>query len=299
MTQQQHDQWQRERLLEALDAHRRGIGDAPVLRKWSAYPGDAVGSDDGQKPDEPMAFVISTDEVDRHGDVIAADGWNLEAYRKNPVFLWAHDYARPVIGKAVDIWKEPHRLMAKIQFAPTEFAQEVAGLYETGYQRGVSVGFKPIKYEERRHEKTGAFLGIRFLEQELLEASAVPVPANRNALRRALEHAPRLREYLGGFEDQRGPWSGIEARRGSLEGSDPIIAGNTALEAVWPQISAQVDDLAKLLGELAEMVDEVQLTLPQGFSPGGFSPSGGSSRLEVDQVLSALRDARAPMVHPR
>ncbi|MCH7714345.1 MAG: hypothetical protein IIC99_12065, partial [Chloroflexi bacterium] len=116
---------------------------------------------------------------------------------------------------------------------------------------------------------------------------------------RALEHAPRLRGYMGGFEDQTGPWSGIEPRRGSLDGPDPIMAGNTSLEAVWPQILAQVDDLAKLIGELAEMMDGVQSALPRGFGPGGFSPSGGSSRLEVDQVLSALRDAGAPVVHPK
>ena len=249
MTQQQHDQWQRERLLEALDAHRRGIGDAPVLRKWSAYPGDAVGPDDGQKPDEPMAFVISTDEVDRHGDVIAADGWNLEAYRKNPVFLWAHDYARPVIGKAVDIWKEPHRLMAKIQFAPTEFAQEVAGLHETGYQRGVSVGFKPIRYEERRDEKTGAFLGIRFLEQEVLEVSAVPVPANRNALRRS---------------------------------GQPDLS---ALPALWPVLESQVDELAKLAGEIADTVAELENTAKG-------APTPGQAADLAPDIISVLRSGR-------
>ena len=112
------------------------------------------------------------------------------------MFLWAHDYARPVIGRAVDLRAEAHRLIAQVEFAPTDFAQEVAKLYRSGFQRGVSVGFKPLRYEERRHEKTGAFLGIRFLEQELLETSAVPVPANRDALRRALDETPRLAEYL-------------------------------------------------------------------------------------------------------
>ena len=184
--------WERERLLEALDAHTRGLGDAPLLHKWTESRAD-FSKGEG---DLSMSFVISTDEVDRHGDVIQAQGWQLDAYRNNPVFLWAHDYSRPVIGRASEMWHEPHKLLARMNFAPTEFAQEVAMLYRTGYQRGVSVGFKPLRYEERRHEKTGAFLGIRFLEQELLETSAVPVPANRNALRRALDEAPLVGEYL-------------------------------------------------------------------------------------------------------
>ncbi len=131
-----------------------------------------------------LTFVLSTDEVDRHGDVVSADGWRLEAYLRNPVLLWAHDYRRPAIGRAVSVWTEPHRLLAKMEFAPSAFAQEVAALYACGFQWGVSVGFRPIRWEERRDARTGAFLGLRYLEQELLEVSAVPVPANRQALRR-------------------------------------------------------------------------------------------------------------------
>lgn len=309
LIQPQHDQWQRERLLEALDAYSRGMSDAPLLRKWNGAPGDGPGPDPGKQQDQPMTFVISTDEVDRHGDVIVASGWNLDSYRKNPVFLWAHDYARPVIGKAVDIWGEPHRLMAKIQFAPTEFAQEVAALYETGYQRGVSVGFKPLKYEERRHEKTGEFLGIRFLEQELLETSAVPVPANRNALRRALEQAPplpRLKEYLAGIETEFGPWTrplgGPSAQANSSPASqgrfDRQMAqragGKIALEAVWPRVIAQVDDLGKLVEELAEMLDAAGFEPHRDIDSSEFSSAGGSSTRDVDQVLAALKEAMGP-----
>ena len=134
-----------------------------------------------------FTFVLSTDDVDRHGDVVSADGWRLEAYLRNPVLLWAHDYRHPAIGRAAAVWTEPHRLLAKVEFAPSVFAQEVATLYASGFQWGVSVGFRPIRWEERRDPRTGAFLGLRYLEQELLEVSAVPVPANRAALRRGAE----------------------------------------------------------------------------------------------------------------
>ncbi len=147
----------------------------------------------------PVTFVLSTDEVDRHGDLVSADGWRLEAYRRNPVLLWAHDYRRPAIGRAVALWTEPHRLLAKIEFASGAFAQEVASLYAEGFQWGVSVGFRPLRWEERRDPRTGVLLGLRYLEQELLEVSAVPVPANRNALRR--ENSPPPQTIITVQED--------------------------------------------------------------------------------------------------
>jgi HK97 family phage prohead protease len=251
-------EWERERLLEALETYRRGLSDAPLLHKWGA---GEVRDGDGE-PGPVMGFVISTDEVDRHGDVIVPEGWRLEAYRRNPVFLWAHDYTRPVIGKAVAVWQEPHSLQARMEFAPTEFAQEVALLYRSSYQRGVSVGFRPLAYEERRHEKTGALLGIRFLEQELLEVSAVPVPANRSALRRGCDETPRMRDYWRRWEQQR-------------------AGGQSAgfLEAAWPELVARVDDLGKLAVELAEMVARVD---------GAEAPE----QMDLAGMLAALGEAR-------
>ncbi len=261
--------WERERLLEALDAYQRGLSDAPLLHKWTESQAGISESEGGL----PMPFVISTDEVDRHGDVILAQGWQLDAYRNNPVFLWAHDYARPVIGRAVEVWQEPHRLLAKMKFAPTEFAQEVAMLYRTGYQKGVSVGFKPLRYEERRHEKTGSFLGIRFLEQELLETSAVPVPANRNALRRALDQAPVVGEYLR-LVDAIG--NAAETPSGNINRAAVCVP-----EGIWPELAARVDELGKLAGELAQMLEEAEQF---GNSPSTMGP--------LDQVLSLIREAR-------
>ena len=173
---------------------------------------------------------FSTDEVDRHGDLVSVGGWRLQAYRRNPVFLWAHDYTQPAIGRALAVWKEGHSLQARIQFAPTDFAQEVARLYQGGYQSGVSVGFRPIQYEIRRDPRTGESVGIVFLEQELLEISAAPVPANENALRKALDAAPRMRSYyrragfVGGAEseDALPPRFRTYAGQGGVGGPAPV-----------------------------------------------------------------------------
>ena len=175
-------------LLAALADYRRGAAEAPVVCKrgavlrqaqderfWNGDGSDKAGAG-------PLVFVASTGEVDRHGDTVAPEGWRLDAYRDNPVVLWAHDYGEPAIGRAEAVWSDGRALRARLEFAPTEFAGQVERLYRQGYQKGVSVGFRPLRFEERRDPVNGAFLGIRFLEQELLEISAVPVPANGGAL---------------------------------------------------------------------------------------------------------------------
>ena len=286
--------WERERMLEALDAYRRGLCEPPIIRKWSAGPGageacasvtgeyEDSGGSDGLTDATAMTFVISTDEVDHHGDIISALGWQLDTYKNNPVFMWAHDYARPVIGRAAEVWSEPHSLMARMEFAPTNFAREIAGLYQAGYQRGVSVGFKPLRFEERRHSKTGALLGLRFLEQELLETSAVPVPANRSALRRALAQAPIFREYLQRNSAGLGGAVHHQNDRRRDDGRQDDEAQTSSLQLVWPELSARLDDLEKLAGELAGMSRQVAR-----HGADDADPAGGSATLM--QLLQALR----------
>ena len=252
-TSTQESERDRRLLLESLHAFSRGVGEAPLVTKRTRWAEDSAGLGGkpliGESEDQAITFVLSTDDVDRHGDVICADGWVLDSYRENPVLLWAHDYRKPAIGRAAKVWVEPHRLLANMEFAPTQFAQEVASLYRSGFQWGVSVGFKPLCYEERRDEKTGAFLGLRFLEQELLEVSAVPVPANRNALRR---------------------WAQLD---------------HSALAALWPVLASQVDELAKLAGEIADTVAELEHT-----AKGAERPSPQPD--PMTHLIAALRSSR-------
>ena len=48
--------------------------------------------------------MIATDETkDRDGDVIKVKGWDFDNYRKNPVFLWAHNYGSVPLAAAITI----------------------------------------------------------------------------------------------------------------------------------------------------------------------------------------------------
>ena len=49
--------------------------------------------------DRILSFVGTTATRDRMGDEIAVSGWDLKHYKKNPVFLWAHNYSELPIGR--------------------------------------------------------------------------------------------------------------------------------------------------------------------------------------------------------
>ncbi|MCY4476091.1 MAG: HK97 family phage prohead protease [Chloroflexi bacterium] len=127
-----------------------------------------------------LIITAAVGSEDRKGDLIDPQGWELEGYRRNPVFLWAHDRSMPPIGRASRVWVEGEELKALVEFAPTAFATEIADLYARGFMRGVSVGFIPLAMEMR--EASNGRHGYWYKRHELLEISAVPVPMHSSAL---------------------------------------------------------------------------------------------------------------------
>ncbi len=132
-----------------------------------------------------ITAMVSTDSIDRHGDVIVPAGWKLDNYRKNPVVLWAHDYYGLPVAKALAMEITEHGLMAMMQFAEHELARDVFDLYAGGFLRAFSVGFYAVAYEPRSNGARGWLIK----EAELLEFSCVPVPANQDALVLAMKTA--------------------------------------------------------------------------------------------------------------
>jgi HK97 family phage prohead protease len=151
-------------------------------------------------------FVLSTSAEDRQHDVINQSGWRLENYRKNPVVLWAHDYGQLPVARASAVYVAGDKLKAVDRFTKEhDLARVCAALYRDGFLNAVSVGFRPIKWAW--NEERGG-MAADFEECELLEHSAVPVPAHQDALieARAAGHdvAPVLKWAEQALEERGG-----------------------------------------------------------------------------------------------
>lgn len=153
----------------------------PILRKQFTV-GDIKGIEE-TKDGLKVPFVISTESIDRDNDSINIDGWKLDNFKKNPVVLWVHDSRQPPVGKATNPIIEDSKLKSTTIFATQDlypFGYMVGQMYSKGFLHAVSVGFDPIKYSWV--EDKDRPWGIDFEEQELLEYSCCPVPANPEAL---------------------------------------------------------------------------------------------------------------------
>lgn len=171
----------------SIDAFREAVKNAPAdkplvdPRIRASFDTEVKASEEDGK--RTLLFTISTASVDRMGDTIALEGWKLENYRKNPVVLWAHDASSLPVAKSIKIWTEDNKLKSEAEFTPAQlvkFNDIVFELYKGGFLSATSVGFAPSKYAFS--DDPARRYGIDFLEQELLEYSAVPIPANAEAL---------------------------------------------------------------------------------------------------------------------
>jgi uncharacterized protein len=141
------------------------------------------------KGSRSLVIVGSDETKDRDGDIIMVNGWKMDNFLKNPVFLYAHDHSGVPIGSATKVIrrKNPPRLEFHEKF-PSEgiypFADMILSLFQEKVLNASSVGFIPTKWEElEKDDSSNNFWpGRKFTEQELLELSACAVPSNPSAL---------------------------------------------------------------------------------------------------------------------
>lgn len=250
-----------------------------VVQKFA----DAEMDEDGRR----VRYVISDGSVDRENDTIATGGWDVEAYRKNPVVLWAHSHRDLPVAKAVEITERDGRIEAVAEFADHPFAETVFQLVKGGFMRAVSVGFRPKEWTI--NEERG---GIDFKAQELLEFSVVPVPANPRALMAAsaegIDLEP-LRKWLG---DTIEAWPGepgeLKLPDAALKKIAPPAEDSELLKAVCAEFSA-IPDVGK--GDITVAAKSDVPESPKD-APRGVTVTRRIGDMEITYTASTVAEVR-------
>jgi HK97 family phage prohead protease len=165
-------------------------------------------------------FVFSSSSADRMGDIIDQASWQLDRYKQNPVFLWAHNSRQLPVGKTVDLYIKGNKLYGTVQFATEDenpLADQCWRLVVGGYLSAVSVGFMPHRWES--YDNGDGESGYKLFDCELLECSLVPIPCNQDALLgKAVAGMDKLRAaYVSAVEDYSEDLGGVFGKA-ELEG---------------------------------------------------------------------------------
>lgn len=140
-----------------------------------------------------VTFVMSTSNIDRHGDIIDQDSWILTHFLKSPMMFLQHRSDEFPIGKWTEVHFEddPDNAGKKMLVGTAEFATEIYDqaklafdMVKGGFMQAVSVGFIPHRVDY--DENTDAFI---LFDCELLECSLVGVGSNRQALAKEVDEA--------------------------------------------------------------------------------------------------------------
>jgi hypothetical protein len=215
-----------------------------------------------------VLFTISAEVKDRDGDILRADGIDLTNYEKNKVFLGFHNSRDFPLGKTEKVWVEGKRVKAIVYF-PTvnelstdpEQASEKARLcdfcyccYKTGMLNAVSVGFIPLEWTETKD-------GYDITKWELLEFSAVAVPANQDAIAEAVKSFGLDESVVKDFLTTEKSGKRISAATKEILGK--IKACGDEIEKCRGTLKGIVKTMNELLAELDDAEEELTDEAPE------------------------------------
>ena len=244
------------------------------MRRTVAYDVKAEG--------ETLRFVISDEKVNRYGDIVRQDGWELRNFRRNPIALWGHSHEAP-IGTWPELGVTMHEggkvLSGAVRLAvdASDEIRRIDRLARAGVLRAVSPGFmnletrKPSNEEDRKALGLGPY-GLELTKNDLHEISIVSVGAQPGALRMSVEAGKLSVEDAEYAEKLRAP-----TERDEMRIQDRDAAAMTALR--FARIEC---DMREILGRLEEM--SARLAAKSQDERAGEAPA---YMRELDRELSA------------
>lgn len=158
-----------------------------------------------KKAGDIVTVVASDESLDRHGDVLPIEQWDLTKFMLSPRMLVDHDHqVSSIVGKWKNVRIEGNQLLMDADFhGITELSRAVKEMVLTDYLDTVSVGF--IYHGAEKDGGKPSF--------ELIETSWVTVPANPNAriqlsLKSAMEkdlsdeEKAKVKDFIGDEKDE-------------------------------------------------------------------------------------------------
>ena len=132
-----------------------------------------------------ISAVVSTEDVDRDGDIVRQNGWDLTHFSTHPILLSSHNYRGLTnqIGEWTQMKVEGTELVGEAKYYIGEGNEEADWGFKLASKgrAAFSVGFVPDMSKAKQIEDNGN-LSYEFQGQELLEVSQVTVPSNPQAL---------------------------------------------------------------------------------------------------------------------
>ena len=229
-----------------------------------------------------VSATVSTEQVDRDGDVIRAAGWDFSNFEKHPVLLANHDYSS--LKSQIGVWEEVAVIGTEMKGTARFFIgkgnSEADYAFELAKEKALafSVGFIPDLEKAKPLSKDGAgsVTGTEFNGQELLEISAVTVPSNPAAIQRIIKNQAinqlitemaeqKLTQIQKADEDAPAPSLDevVEAVIARLDERDQAAADadaeSEAEQVVEPEPEEEEEEKAQDLDEGADQESEVDV----------------------------------------
>ena len=210
--------------------------------------------------------VVSTESVDRDGDIIRQDGWDLPHFERHPVLLSSHNYRGLTnqIGEWTKMAVVGKELIGDARYYIGQGNPEADwGFFLAGRDKAAfSVGFMP-DMETAKEINANGKSSYEFKNQELLEVSQVTVPSNRQSLQamKGLELDPLVERLV---DDVLGDMESAEVETPS----DPV----EAVTAMPSDDNALAEKIASLVKEdirsmITEYLNNVAESYKEAYPP--------------------------------
>lgn len=229
-----------------------------------------------------VQFVISDDSVDRYGEIVDQSTWDLKSYMKNPIVAWGHDTSEPenILGTSIEITPDGHRTIATLKF-DTDINPKALMVFQQivrGTLRCVSVGFMNHTFE---YENDIPVLK----DNELLEISVVPIPANANAIALSLKD--------GSLNRKDAAWLLESMKREATVLEEQLKTAQPDNE----KEQKQVDEVKEAIGQLTTLMGELGTKMSEGLT--ALNESATKTNETVTALVDTLKEQKPAVAEPK